>query len=312
MVKGTDRRIVLVTRHTRLDELVSRHNTLAQARFVIESQGLAFDDYLVEDRKFKSQLARVKPMLDRLGRLHHIDREMLPGYLFREDDIVLVLGQDGLVANTLKYLQGQPLIAVNPDPARHDGLLLPFVAEDVAAVVTDTLKRDRQSQTITLGEVKLNDGQQLIAVNDFFIGVKGHSSARYEIIVDGKQERQSSSGIIVSTGLGSTGWLKSVMTGAARIAESMGLALPETLDKEKVGWDSDYLFYSVREPFPSATTGTALTFGRLERGERAEVVSNMPVDGIIFSDGMEQDYLEFNTGRVAHIRVADRVGQLVL
>ena len=35
------------------------------------------------------------------------------------EDIVVVVGQDGLVANTLKYLQGQPVIAVNPD--RSDG-----------------------------------------------------------------------------------------------------------------------------------------------------------------------------------------------
>jgi hypothetical protein len=157
----------------------------------------------------------------------------------------------------------------------------------------------------------LNDGQQLLAVNDFFIGVKGHSSARYEITVDGKRERQSSSGIIVSTGLGSTGWFKSVMTGAARIAEAMGQALPGMPDKEGVSWDSNFLFYSVREPFPSAYTGTELTFGRIAKSKQVEIVSNMPVDGIIFSDGMEQDYLEFNTGKVARIGVADRVGQLV-
>lgn len=312
MAKGTDRRIVFITRRTRVDELIARHNTLAQARFVIESQGLAFDDYLTEDQLFKSQLKTVKAKLDRLGRLHHIDREILPGYLFRDDDIVLAMGQDGLVANTLKYLHGQPLIAVNPDPARYDGLLLPFVVEDVSTIIKDILNDGRKTQTITFGEVRLNDAQRLLAVNDFFIGVKGHSSARYEIIVDGKRERQSSSGIIVSTGLGSTGWFKSVMTGAARIAERMGQSLPDISYKEGVSWDSNFLFYSVREPFPSAYTGTDLTFGRIANNKKIEIVSNMPVNGIIFSDGMEHDYLEFNTGKVARIGVADVVGQLIL
>jgi NAD kinase len=213
MTKVTERRIVLVTRRTRVDELIARHNTLAQARFVIESQGLAFDDYLAEDQVFKTQLAQLKAELDRLGRLHHIDRGLVPGYLFRDDDIVLALGQDGLVANTLKYLDGQPLIAVNPDPARYDGILLPFVVEDALTILKEVLNGGRKTQAITFGEVKLNDGQQLLAVNDFFIGVKGHSSARYEISVDGKRERQSSSGIIVSTGLGSTGWFKSKFRG---------------------------------------------------------------------------------------------------
>jgi hypothetical protein len=35
---------------TWIDELIHRHNTLAHARFVIGSRGLAFDDYLAEDR----------------------------------------------------------------------------------------------------------------------------------------------------------------------------------------------------------------------------------------------------------------------
>jgi hypothetical protein len=311
MAAGTDRRIVLVTRRTRVDELVFRHNTLAQARFVIESQGLAFDDYLAEDRLFKSQLKKVKAELERFGRLHHIGREMLPSYLFREDDIVLALGQDGLVANTLKYLNGQPLIAVNPDPFRFDGILLPFVVEDVATILKAVLKNERKTQTITFGEAVLNDGQRLLAVNDFFIGVKDHSSARYEIILADKRERQSSSGIIVSTGLGSTGWLRSVVTGAARIAEAMGQALPSTPYEKGVSWDSDFLFYSVREPFPSAHTGTELTFGRVAKRSQLEIVSNMPINGVIFSDGMVQDYLDFNSGQIASIGVAEIAGQLV-
>jgi hypothetical protein len=312
MAMGTERRIVLITRRTRVDELIARHNTLAQARFVIESQGLAFDDYLAEDQVFKRQLANLKAELDQFGRLHHIERGLVPGYLFREDDIVLVLGQDGLVANTLKYLDGQPLIAINPDPARYDGILLPFVVEDALTIIKEVLNDGRNIQAITFGEVKLNDGQYLLAVNDFFIGVKGHSSARYEVIVDGKRERQSSSGVIVSTGLGSTGWFKSLMTGAARIAETMGHVLPGTVYEKGVSWDSDFLFYMVREPFPSTYTGTELTFGRVTKSKKLEIVSNMPIDGIIFSDGVEQDYLEFNTGRIANIGVAEKSGQLVL
>ncbi|MET0079875.1 MAG: hypothetical protein ABW119_15570 [Candidatus Thiodiazotropha lotti] len=97
-----------------------------------------------------------------------------------------------------------------------------------------------------------------------------------------------------------------------RIAEEMGQSLPDTAYKEGVSWDSNFLFYSVREPFPSAYTGTNLTFGRIAQNKNVEIVSNMPVDGIIFSDGMKQDYLEFNTGKVARNSVADVGGQLVL
>jgi hypothetical protein len=312
MTKGDDRRMVLVTRQTRIDELLQRHNTLGQARFIVESQGLAFDDYLAEDQVFKQQLTKLKSRLEQLGRLHHIDRGLLPSYLFREDDLVLALGQDGLVANTLKYLTGQPLIAVNPDPVRYDGILLPFLTEEAPTIVKEVLKQVRSTRSITFGEVQLNDGQRLLAVNDFFIGVKGHSSARYEITLDQKRERQSSSGIIISTGLGSTGWFKSVITGATRIAEAMGQSPTEPPHEQNIPWDSDFLFYSVREPFPSSYTGTELAFGRISKTNAMEIASNMPADGIIFSDGMEQDYLEFNTGRIARVGVAEKAGRLIV
>jgi hypothetical protein len=106
--------------------------------------------------------------------------------------------------------------------------------------------------------------------------------------------------------------LKSVLTGASRIAEAMGQALPGTVYERGLTWDSDFLVYSVREPFPSVYTGTELTFGRVSQSNKLEIVSNMPVDGIIFSDGVEQDYLEFNTGRIAKIGVAERNGRLVV
>ena len=92
----------------------------------------------------------------------------------------------------------------------------------------------------------------------------------------------------------------------------MGQRLPGRAYENGVSWDSDFLFYSVREPFPSAYTGTELVFGRIPKQSQLEIVSNMPVDGIIFSDGMEQDCLEFNTGQIAHIGVSEREGRLVL
>jgi hypothetical protein len=83
---------------------------------------------------------------------------------------------------------------------------------------------------------------------------------------------------------------------------------PDASYEQRMSWDSDILFYSVREPFPSAYTGTELTFGRVTNNRKVEIVSNMPADGIIFSDGVEQDYLEFNTGQIATIGVATRGG----
>lgn len=122
----SDRKVVLVTRRTRLKDLVARYHTLAQARFYIEHLGADFSDYLKENAACAIGLqTTVEPLLT-WGRFQVVDRGHLPNFVFAADDIVVALGQDGLVANTMKYLEGQTLIGLNPEPSRWDGLLLPF------------------------------------------------------------------------------------------------------------------------------------------------------------------------------------------
>ena len=68
----------------------------------------------------------------------------------------------------------------------------------------------------------------------------------------------------------------------------------------------------MREPFPSRTTGASLVIGRIAARERRwTIVSEMPENGVIFSDGIEADFLEFNSGTEATIGVAERHGMLV-
>jgi len=117
----------------------------------------------------------------------------------------------------LKYLDGQPLVGVNPDPARGDGVLLPFAPRDVARLLPGVLGGQCASRAVGMAEARLGNGQSLLAVNDLFIGPKSHTSARYEIEVGERREVQSSSGVIVSTGMGSTGWMRSVITGALAV-----------------------------------------------------------------------------------------------
>ncbi len=66
------------------------------------------------------------------------------------------------------------------------------------------------TRSVTMAEAVLNDGQRLLAFNDFFVGRRSHVSARYNLRWRGKAEPQSSSGVLVATGAGSTGWLSSV------------------------------------------------------------------------------------------------------
>ena len=308
MTAQHDNRILLVWRKTRLQELVERFNTWPQAKFYLEHNDTDAQDYLAEHDLYQRQLQAAEASLSLVGRVQKLERHYLPNYQFRVDDIVVVVGQDGLVANTLKYLSGQPVIAANPDPQRWDGMLLPFEVAELQAALRKTLAGKANSKTITFAEVQTNDGQLLRAVNDLFIGPKSHSSARYVLAWDGRSEAQSSSGVIVSTGFGSTGWLQSILAGANAISGQD----PEAPPNAGFAWHEQRLQFSVREPFPSKTTGVSLVYGAITPHNPLRIESRMPERGVIFSDGIEEDFLHFNAGTLATVSIAKTQGQLVI
>ncbi|MDX1695189.1 MAG: hypothetical protein R3208_15595 [Ketobacteraceae bacterium] len=302
---AADRKVVLVKRQTRYEELLAQYNTESQAAFVIESRGDSFQDYKEEHFTYQDSLEAACKAIKAQCRLQVIDRSFLPNFVFGKDDIIMVIGQDGLVANTVKYLSGQAVIAVNPDRTRFDGILLPFGVTDVEPILTDVRRDHFQVKTITMAEARMNDGQRLLAVNDLFIGPQQQTSAWYEITLQNSSEFQSSSGVIVSTGLGSTGWLKSIFAGASGVVGS------HSNQDASFGWDADYLRYVVREPFPSKATGTSIVYGDIAKGTTMTLTSKMGQGGVIFSDGMLDDFLDFNSGAIASIGTAKEQGNLV-
>ncbi len=306
-----ERKAVLVTRRTRLEELVARYHSVAQARFYIEHLGADFSDYVAEHDTYVAARHAVVAVLEAHGRYQAIDRALLPNFIFAADDVVIALGQDGLVANTVKYLDGQPVIGLNPDPHRWDGILLPFEARDLGPLLPDVLLEQRDHKTVTMAQATLSDGQRLLAVNDLFIGPKSHTSARYEIASGERREVQSSSGLIVATGLGSTAWLKSIVTGSLAIATQFAAA-GRPSHYAAAPWDAPFLQYAVREPFPSRSSPATMVFGRIEAGRALTRRSHMPENGVIFSDGIEADFVAFNSGVAASIAVAAKQGRIIV
>lgn len=309
MVRGLNK-IVIVTRRTRLSDLVKRYNTVEQARFYVEHMGIDFEDYVIEDAQYKSALNEVKNIAARYGVVQVTDREYVPNMIFGKNDVVIAVGQDGLVANVMKYLNDeQPLIGVNPDVNRYDGVLLPFEIGQLNTLIPDVLNGRYSAKEVSLAKAQTNDGQSLLAVNDFFVGNKSHVSAKYKIIVKELSETQSSSGIIISTGMGASGWYKSIIAEYNAISKFYGQT---TIPEQKNAWNSNFLTYAVREPFPSKTSGCNLVFGMIGDNQKLEVESNMSSNGVIFSDGMEEDAIEFNSGMKVSITLADTKGKLVV
>jgi hypothetical protein len=309
-------KIILVTRKTRLEGLVERFNTLGQAKFYIEHSGGDFALYEREHNTYMTALGNLRSSLQRLAKMQEIERGFLPNFLFAPDDLVVTIGIDGLVVNTAKYLNGQPVIAVNPDPDHVDGILLPFNVQNAIPITQKVLSGKMQVRQISMAEATLNDGQTLLAFNDLFIGVKTHVSARYSIQFGEQEEHQSSSGVLVSTGVGSTGWLSSLFHMANGMYEVFARDkqrdLNPVLTPVHMKWESDRLVFIVREPFVSKTSGAEIVTGLVTPEFPLMIESEMSEGGVIFSDGVEADFLPFNSGAIATINLAKKKTQLVV
>ncbi len=300
---------IIIKNKTRLESLIERFNTKAQAKFYIERSGGDFKDYEMEHEVFNNSLSKVQRNLSTVLKNKIVERNFLPSFIFNENQVIVTVGQDGLVANTAKYVKQCPIVAVNPDVDRFDGVLLPFNSHNFIAGVERVISRNYNSRLSSFAEAKLNDGQRLLAFNDLFIGAASHVSARYKINYNNNIEEQSSSGIIVSTQAGSTGWLSSIFNMSFGIHKF----IENDLSKKKYAKLKDnQLMFAVREPFASKRTQVETTAGIITERSQLIIESYMPNNGLIFSDGIETDFMKFNSGSIATIGIANEKANLVL
>jgi len=175
-------------------------------------------------------------------------------------------------------------------------------------------------------EAVADDTQRLLALNEIYLGAAGHQTARYRLAVEnagrtdagpedprgrgtgregaglrevvppsgdaGAAEAQASSGVLVGTGTGATGWIRSVW-------EGRGGSLPLPRPTE------DRLVWFVREAWPSPATGTSRVAGVLSGGSRL----TLTVESerlVAFGDGMEGDALELTWGQSVRVGVCAR------
>lgn len=289
MSGGVPPRVVLVTRDTEYQALIAEHGTHQQAEFFLGQRGQAIEPLVERHRRREEALRAVLAAIPLRWRRTRVPREELARFLFAPDDVVVVLGQDGLVANVAKYLKGQPVLGFNPDPGLYDGLLVQHAPGAAGELIVETVAGGVRVEERTMVEAVLDDGQRLLALNEVFVGHATHQSARYRIEHGDETERHSSSGLIVATGTGSTGWARSIV-----LERGSPLPLPAPTEES--------LVFLVREAFPSIVTGVSLTEGLVRPPDRLAVVSEMNAGGVVFGDGIERDYLKFDWGRRLEVR----------
>ncbi len=291
-------RVVVVRRPSPYQELLRVHATHGQAAFFLKSRDQDIELVVVQHQVQEQALATVLRAIPGTWRRTQVLRHDLDRFLFEPEDIVVAVGQDGLVANVAKYLDGQPVLGINPDPARYDGILVPHAPSAARALLPRIAQREVGFERRTMVEARSDDGQRLLALNEIFVGHRTHQSARYLLRHGKRSERHSSSGLIVSTGTGSTGWARSIHR-----CHRSRLELPSPTDPQ--------LSFFVREAFPSRATGCSVTEGIVGRRNALEVRSEMNEGGVVFGDGIEEDRLDFGWAREVVVRRAERTLDLV-
>ena len=282
-------RCVLVERATEYRQLLARHGTRAQAGFFLRARDLDIDEVQRGHEAFLAARAGVLAAVPADWRTAVVERDELDRFLFAADDVVVALGQDGLVANVAKYLSGQPVIGLDPEPDGHPGVIVSHPPAAAGDLLADVAAGRAALERRTMAEARMDDGQRLLALNEVFVGHVSHQSARYVLEAAGRREAQSSSGVIVSTGTGATGW-------AASLNRDRGLRLP--------GPGDDALAWFVREAWPSPATGTSLTEGVLCPPGALTVTCRLGEGAVVFGDGIEGDRLLPDWGQRVTVGVA--------
>jgi len=290
-------RAVFVTRETEYERLIAHHATRDQARFFLETRGQKIEDLEVRHAQFAETMRRARASVPADWRQALVKRADLDRFLFAPEDVIVAVGQDGLVANVAKYLDGQPVLGVNSAPDWYDGVLVRLSTEGLGPTLIRAVQGDVAVEHRTMVEATTDAGARLLALNEIFVGHRTHQSARYTIATGDVEEEQSSSGLIVTSGTGATGWARSIMEA--------------THTRFSLDPQERAIAYLVREPFPSRVTGTNLRAGKLTNAALS-VTSRMNDGGTIFADGIEQDFLRFDWGQRLTLTPSERTLRLVV
>lgn len=250
--------------------------------------------------------------------------------LLPETDLVISAGGDGTFLAAASAVTDQtPIIGINTDPIGSEGHLCVGgktpprnLIERLVSGNLNWVQRSRIRVTVasgknTLFSLKKPVKSTNLALNEVFIGEdEAAKVSTYNISIDDVQTvKQKSSGLIVSTGTGSTSWYlgmnridENATMGVLEALQSLGINVPITRNlvekvvntvNEKIPFEPDHpsFAFSIREPIFNATYKRTATRG-FARKIRLE---SRCTNGYLVLDGSTK--IPFPRGAVATIEI---------
>ncbi len=134
---------------------------------------------------------------------------------FKKEDIIITLGGDGTFLSASHFLTNQLILGVNTNPQKSEGHLTTANLTNLENKLKQISNKKIRIKEYTRENVKIFKKDMCIttenALNETYFGnLNPHHPSNYEIIYKNKRESQRSSGVLISTGTGSTAWYKAM------------------------------------------------------------------------------------------------------
>jgi NAD kinase len=170
-------RVVVVHRRTEREQIVRERGTWGQAKFQAKAAKVSLDVVEARHSATDAALQTVSAAIPGTWRRGAVEREDLDRFLFEPEDLVVVVGQDGLAANVAKYLSGQPVIGIDPNPGTGLGVLTRHRPEHCATLLGAVADRRAEIQERTMVEAGVTTSGPAVAAAATTYAASAASSA---------------------------------------------------------------------------------------------------------------------------------------
>lgn len=236
----------------------------------------------------KSTLKAVKEILKKFKINYKlVNRKKLRKSQFQNKDLIIAVGGDGTFLRAAQFIANQLLLGVNADTKTKEGFFMKADKNDFEKRLIRIINGKIKAKKLPRLEAYINNKKiKTVALNEFFIGTrKSYHAAKYAIQIDGKRERQKSSGILITTPTGSYAWAKSCCN--------------KTLPLNSKNYQ-----FVIREPYERAVfKNYKLKYGVLNKNKKVKIISEM-LDGILIADSVSREY-SFKNGRKATVKLSN-------
>lgn len=186
---------------------------------------------------------------------------------FHDIDLIITLGGDGTFLRTAHYIDNQLILPINSDPEQSVGALCSATIDQFTQKMDEVLKGNYKIKKLPSIVIKINGHTLPVhAVNDvLFTNNSPAATSRYFIKMGRTIEEHKSSGVWISTAIGST----------AAISAAGG---------EKMDPHDKRLQFATREPYQGNFYPYKLTHGYIEKGKKLTIINKM-MEAKIYIDG---------------------------